>query len=175
MLDALAYKFSLSDVVNGVIASFVFLLLAAAAGYVGRRMWEYAAISAKKRRRKNFIEISKRIRSDEYLAATRRASLVMCILMLVGVTTMLQLYDLKMRDDDPYWSFFMAPGSLLGLCATYLFMKEEIFNYMATKYRMRIEQRRKNPRARQGQRRANSLSVVDAPHSAGLRPEPSIG
>lgn len=181
---SLAYEFSFSDVVNGTIGAVLIAIIGAAIRYIAPRLWEYAEINAKTRRKNNFIAIWKRIRSDEYFVARQKVEVLQMVMISTIAIVVLQLYDLggrrfyiaglvKASREENVWNVTIILFVVLESALSFLFMKETAYNQRALLYRMRTE-RRKSPR-QAGAKRANSLSAGAGPRSAGPPPEPSEG
>jgi hypothetical protein len=156
-----SFKFSWSEVINGLIGSFIFALLTAAAVFIWRPLRRAALSGRRARRRANYIDIWRRVKSDEYFASRQRSEIVLAIFTFTLLILAVQLLTLEGANAVlDLGEVAVISFALIADLALFLTMVwETACNQRATEYRIRIERRRRRPPRRARARRINRPSA----------------
>lgn len=153
MLDILIYEFSLSDVVNGAIGAMFITILGLLLRHLTPRLWRYILAGVKTRRRRNYIQIWKRLKSDEYYQSCRNAEIISAVIVLALPILILEIVStMKVMTQQLDWeiaSFIF----LLTFCWFIILIVsswERAVNEKALVFRMRAERQRKKPLKNRG-------------------------
>jgi hypothetical protein len=139
-----SYEFSWSEIINGVIGSFVFAALASIAVLTRRTMLKYSLAGRRARRRANYITIWKRVKSDAFFASGQKTEIVLGVIAFSLMILTIQLYMIEAGDGEiEGGAASVILFALFGACLSFTaLMRENGCNEKAVELRSRIERRR---------------------------------
>jgi hypothetical protein len=162
MEGVLSYQFSLSDLLNGLIAGSVLWFI----GYLLRRLRRSYLLLLPRQKQNNFIQLWRRIKSDEFHAARQVMQVEGAVSIFGSMTVILLIYSARDGLGKGVAAALLIAMLLLFFASVATDSWNRALNQKATEFRMRLERRRKSSRTRQ------QPVAGDVGAGAGARGEP---